>query len=111
MKRKDKGEQRHDNLISELEEFLVGGYDEIKTFFEYCRNGEVGEVDLLGMVDRLYHKGFHFYEVKCSNGSKQVKKAQSQYDRFKLAYPEKQEIMRGFLYTPNKLIRLNDGNL
>jgi len=68
---------------------------------DYCRNGQIGEVDLLAMADGLYD----FYEVKCTFHSKSHKKAREQFDRYKLAFPRQD--VKGFMYTANRgLMRL-----
>ena len=88
----------HNDLVKilQLKLYREEYYDRIQLFFEYCRHGQVGEVDLLRMADGFWD----FYEVKCKRTTKSVNKAHEQYDRFKLAYPN--HINEGFLYTGNK---------
>lgn len=99
---KSKAEIKHDNIVKGLEEILNDKYDKINIFFQYCRNGQIGEVDLIGLYDDL----IDFYEVKTTYGKKQLGKAQSQYDRFKGAFKEKRRVISGYFYTPDFFIPL-----
>jgi len=96
-------EHVHDGLVLKLRDelHLTHDYDDMWLFMEYCRNGEVGEVDLLAMADDIYD----FYEIKCNYHKKAAKKAHEQYERFCRAFPE--ENINGFIYTGNRgLMRL-----
>lgn len=101
-KKKDGREKRHDSLVNKLEVLLFNNhdYDKMWKFFEYCQNGEVGEVDLLAMADQIYD----FYEVKCTFNNKNRNKALQQYERFRRAFPKEQT--NGFLYCGEGIIRL-----
>ncbi len=93
----------HDTLVDRLENILKRKkyYNYMWKFFEYCRNGQIGEVDLLAMNDEFYS----FYEVKCNFHNKSHKKAKYQYDKFKKAFPNWES--EGFIYTPRRgLLRL-----
>jgi Holliday junction resolvase-like predicted endonuclease len=93
---------RHDGLVNRLEAQLLDtrDYQIIWKFFEYCRNGVNGEVDLLAMADELYD----FYEVKSSYCRKSHNKAKEQFSRYKRAFPKQR--VQGYLYCGEGLIRL-----
>ena len=100
-KHKDSGEKRHDKLVNMLELILFNefDYEEMWKFFDYCRNGQVGEVDLLAYADGKYD----FYEVKCSSNPKSRKKAYEQFEKYKLAY--NRQIVDGYLFTGDLKIK------
>jgi len=91
----------HDGLVEELRDqlFHTHDYDKMMLFWEYSRNGLVGEVDLLAMADEIYD----FYEVKTTFHSKSNAKAHQQYGRFQEAFPKWNT--NGFLYTSDRRIR------
>ncbi len=97
-----KRNNRHDNLVNDLERLLFNtrDYEKMWKFFEYCSNGQVGEVDLLAMADQIYD----FYEVKCSYNNKSRNKALQQFEKYKRAFPKQK--VNGFLYCGEGLIRL-----
>ena len=92
----------HNELVRqlELELFDTKDYERMWTFWDYCRNGVEGEVDLLALADNIYD----FYEVKRTLHSKAKRKAHDQYRKFKLAFPH--FTTNGFLYTNKGLQRL-----
>ena len=98
---KNDGGSRHDTLVEKLqtELFNTKDYDHIWKFYDYCRNGQVGEVDLLALADDIWDQ----YEIKCSFNSKSWKKATEQYNRFCLAFPERN--ISGFFYSGDGIIR------
>jgi len=87
----------HDGLVFKLRDEIIQSssvsYKRLETFYEYCRRGLVGEVDLLAMADEFWD----FYEIKCNPTRKAVRKAYEQYERFQQAFPNK--LMHGFMYT------------
>ena len=97
-----KAEQRHTNLVKSLELKLFEkiDYDSMNLFVEYCRNGQMGEIDLLAVSDDI----FDFYEVKCSDCNKSRKKANEQYLRFMFAFPEVKT--NGYFYAGGKIKRI-----
>lgn len=106
---KSKGQKRHDNLVFTLEECLeeTEEYDKIKLFFDYCRNGQIGEVDLLAISEQIGFNSpsiFDFYEVKSSYSNKTRRKAEEQFSRFKLAFPR--NVRDGYMFWGKGLLRL-----
>lgn len=93
---------KHDQLVNRLEKILFNerDYEYMLKFWEYCKNGYAGEVDLLAYADGIYD----FFEVKSNCHQKAKKKAYEQFERFKLAFPERRVI--GFMYCGKELIRL-----
>ena len=93
---------RHDSLVNELEIILFNtmDYEKMWKFFEYCRDGVRGEVDLLAIADDIYD----FYEIKSTYHRKARNKAQEQYQRFKRTFHENKT--NGFLYCGEGIIRL-----
>lgn len=106
MGRHKKSTSRHDLLVLDLERILFNTHDykDWWKFFEYCRTGKdgrsyVGEVDLLAYADKIYD----FYEVKCNESPRSLKKAHEQFDRYRLAFPN--HCTKGFIYSGNKGLR------
>ena len=88
----------HNDLVKilQLRLYQEQNYDELSLFIDYCRNGVVGEVDILAAAGNIWD----FYEVKTRRTNKSVKTAHEQYDRFKIAFPSRAN--DGYLFTGNK---------
>jgi hypothetical protein len=95
-------EPKHDSLVDKLEIILhnTRDYEKMWKFFEYCRNGVEGEVDLLAMADDIWD----FYEVKSSYCRKSLNKAKQQFSRYQTAFPKQN--VNGFLYCGEGFVRL-----
>jgi len=95
---------KHDRILRDLETRLLesGKYDIVQSNIEYCRNGYVGEVDVL--TYRKDNNTWYFWEVKSSYCRKSKTKAKEQYQRYCAAHPKKK--IRGIYVTPTKLLRL-----
>jgi RecB family endonuclease NucS len=78
---------KHDIILHNLEQRLNNyeRYDWIQPKMEYQRNGLIGEIDLLAYDSK--YKMYHFYEVKSTLHIKSYNKAQTQFNRFKRAFP------------------------
>lgn len=108
-KKPNAGQQKHDGLVLILRDVLTnaGDYDELKLFWDYCRNGQRGEVDLLAISHHLGFRetpSYDFYEVKSTYRQRTRNVAQRQFDRFKLAFPE--HYRNGFIFTTKGLLKL-----
>ena len=98
---KDKQESKHNGLVYKLRDelFQTQDYEKMLLFWEYSKNGLIGEVDLLAMADEIYD----FYEVKTTFHSKSHTKARQQYGRFQEAFPRWD--INGFMYCGDGRIR------
>jgi len=100
MKRIDRHQECIDLLIERLQ--FHERYTEIYMNVEYNRNGIIGEVDVLTYNSKT--GVWHFYEVKSSHIRRQRKKAQTQFDKYKQAYPLR--YVKGIFISPKKVYRL-----
>lgn len=94
----------HDWVVASLEERLIesGKYTFVDCLFEYNRGKYHGEVDVLSY--RHDNNTYYFWEIKRSYGSKQREKAQSQYEKFCAAYPQKK--VKGIMVTKDGIYLL-----
>ena len=78
---KNKHEETVDMVVERL--LSTGKFNNVQTDIEYSHPLGCGQVDVLSFISPNHH---YFYEVKSTGHPRAIKRAQEQYNRYKITH-------------------------